>query len=104
MRIVLLFLPLLAVFGQGSADPRVDKIFAEWAKPDSPGCSLSVMNGGRIVYKRGYGMADLDHDLPITPSSVFHVASISKQFTAASILLLAEDGKLSLDDPIRKHL
>ena len=83
---------------------KVDAIFAEWNKPDSPGCALSVMQDGRIVYKRAYGMADLDHDAPLTPASVFHVASISKQFTAASIVLLAQDGKLSLDDEARKYV
>ncbi len=104
MRIAFFLLSSLAVYAQSASNFGVDQIFKDWAKPDSPGCSVSVMNGGRIVYKRGYGMADLDHNLPNSPSSVFHVASISKQFTAASILLLAEDGKLSLDDPIRKHL
>jgi CubicO group peptidase (beta-lactamase class C family) len=59
---------------------------------------------GHIVYERGYGMADLDHDVIITPSTVFHVASMSKQFTAASIVLLAQQGKLSLDDDVRKYI
>jgi CubicO group peptidase (beta-lactamase class C family) len=62
------------------------------------------MKDGQIAYKRGYGMADLDHDVPITPESVFHVASISKQFTAMAILLLAQDGKLSLDDDVHKYI
>jgi CubicO group peptidase (beta-lactamase class C family) len=82
----------------------VDHIFERWDKPTSPGCALSVMKDGHIIYKRGYGMADLDHDVPITPSSVFHVASVSKQFTAASIVLLAQEGKLSLDDDVRKYI
>ena len=82
----------------------IDKIFEKWSEPNSPGCALSVMKDGRVVYKRGYGMADLDHDIPITPSTVFHVASVSKQFTAASILLLAQEGKLSLDDDVRKYI
>lgn len=82
---------------------RVDKLFAKWDKPDSPGCALAVFQGDRIVYERGYGMADLDHDIPIVPSTVFHVASMSKQFTAASILLLAQEGKLALDDEVRKY-
>ena len=62
------------------------------------------MKDGRIVYKHGYGMADLDHNVTITTSTVFHVASMSKQFTAASILLLAQQGKLSLDDDVRKYI
>ena len=58
----------------------------------------------RVVYSRAYGMANLDHDVPLTPASVFHVASVSKQFTAAAILLLAQDGKLSVDDEVRKYI
>ncbi|HYV03550.1 MAG TPA: serine hydrolase [Blastocatellia bacterium] len=83
---------------------RVDKLFALWDKPESPGCSLAVIKDGSIVYKRGYGAADLDHDVPNAPGTVFHVASLSKQFTAMSVLLLAQQGKLSLDDPVRKYI
>ncbi len=83
---------------------EVDKIFASWDKKDSPGCALAVIKDGKIIYERGYGMANLDHDIPITPTSVFHVASISKQFTAMAIWLLAEQGKLSLDDEVRKYI
>ena len=83
---------------------KVDKIFAQWDKPDSPGCALGVYKDGQIVYKRGYGMANLNDDVPITPATVFHVASMSKQFTAASILLLAQQGKLSLDDDVHKYI
>ena len=83
---------------------KVDKIFAQWNKPDSPGCALGVYKDGQIVYKRGYGMANLNDDVPITPATVFHVASMSKQFTAASILLLAQQGKLSLDDDVHKYI
>ena len=83
---------------------QVDRLFAQWDTATSPGCSLSVMKDGHIAYERGYGMADLDHDVKITPASVFHVASVSKQFTAASILMLANDGKLSLDDEARKYV
>ncbi len=83
---------------------RVDKIFAQYDKPDSPGCALAVIKDGQIVYKRGYGMADLDHDIAIKPDTVFHVASVSKQFTAMAILLLAKQGKLSLDDKVQKYI
>jgi CubicO group peptidase (beta-lactamase class C family) len=85
-------------------DARVDEVFKPYARKDSPGCTLGVYQDGRIVTTRAYGMANLDHDVPLTPRSVFHVASVSKQFTAAAIHLLAVDGKLSLDDPIQKHL
>ena len=83
---------------------RVDKVFEKWNRTDSPGCALSVMKDGRVVYKHGYGMADLDHNVTITPATVFHVASMSKQFTATSILLLAQQGKLSLGDDVRKYI
>ena len=83
---------------------RVDRLFAEWDKPTSPGCAVGVMKDGKIIYERGYGMADLDHDVKISPTTVFHVASMSKQFTAAAILMLAQDGKVSLDDPVRKYV
>jgi len=83
---------------------QTDKVFAKWDSTVTPGCALSVMKDGQIVYKRGYGMADLDHDVLITPDTIFHVASISKQFTAAAILLLVQDGKLSLDDDVHKYI
>ena len=83
---------------------QVDKLFEKFDSTVTPGCALSVMQAGRIVYKRGYGMADLDHDVPIRPDTVFHVASISKQFTDAAIVLLAQEGKLSLDDDVRKYV
>ena len=83
---------------------RVDKVFEKWNRTDSPRCALSVIEDGRIVYKHGYGMADLDHNVTITPSTVSHVASMSKQFTAASILLLPQQRKLSLDDDDRKYI
>jgi len=83
---------------------KVDAIFQKMDSTVSPGCSLSVIKDGKIIYERGYGMADLDHNVPNTPTTVFHVASMSKQITAASILLLAQQGKLSLDDPVRKYI
>jgi CubicO group peptidase (beta-lactamase class C family) len=83
---------------------RVDKIFQRWNRTDSPGCATAAMKDGAIVYKHAYGMADLDHNVTLTPSTVFHVASMSKQFTAASIVLLAQQGKLSLDDDVHKYI
>lgn len=92
-----------------SSDPasliaRVDRLFDRWDKPDSPGCALGVYRDGRVIYKRAYGIADLDHDIPLTTRSVFHVASVSKQFTAAAVTLLALEGKLSLDDNVRTYI
>ncbi len=87
-----------------STTARVDELFAEWNKPDSPGCSVGVSQNGAIVYERGYGMANLELGVPITPASVFSVASVSKQFTAMSVVLLAQQGRLSLDDEVRKYI
>src|SRR5258705_4506707 len=83
---------------------KVDEIFARFGKPDSPGCALSVIKDGQIVYKRGYGMSNLEYGIPISPSSIFHIASISKEFTAMAIVMLAQQGKLSLDDDVRKYV
>jgi len=84
-------------------NPKVDRIFAEWDKPDSPGCAVGVLQNGRFIYQRGYGMANLDYDIPNAPEMVYYVGSVSKQFTAAAIALLVLDGKISLDDDIRKY-
>jgi CubicO group peptidase (beta-lactamase class C family) len=101
-----------ALSGRASGQPaspqdltsEVDAIFKDYAGGNSPGCAVGVYQGERLVLSRAYGMANLDHDVKLTPTSVFHVASVSKQFTAAAILLLAQDGKLSLDDEVRKHI
>lgn len=82
---------------------KVDAIFAQWDKPDSPGCALGVIKDAKLIYRRGYGSANLDYNVPISSESVFYIASTSKQFTAASILLLARRGTISLDDDIRKY-
>jgi CubicO group peptidase (beta-lactamase class C family) len=89
---------------QVSLEQKVDQLFKQWDKPDSPGCALGVIKDGQFVYQRGYGSANLDHNIPITSKSVFYIASMSKQFTAMSIALLVKQGKLSLDDDIRKYL
>lgn len=81
---------------------KVDKVFEQWNRTDSPGCAIAVIKNGKIIYKKGYGMADLERSVPINTKSMFDIASTSKQFTAVSILLLEEEGKLSLDDDIRK--
>jgi CubicO group peptidase (beta-lactamase class C family) len=86
------------------SDEMVDPLFAPWNAPDQPGVAVAVVKDNRVVFKKGYGLANLEYDVPITPSTVFHVASISKQFTALSILLLADAGKLSLDDDVREYV
>lgn len=83
---------------------RVDAVFGPMATPTTPGCALSVMKDGRSVYQKGYGMANLEYDIPITPGSVFHVASLSKQFTAFAVSLLVAEGAVSWEDDIRKYV
>ena len=87
-----------------SLSSQVDTLFAPWSTSTSPGCALAVIQKGRTLYKKGYGMADLEHNIPITQETVFYIGSVSKQFVAMCILLLEEQGKLSLDDDIREYL
>lgn len=82
----------------------VDKIFHEWDNDHSPGCALAIVQDGKIAYSKGYGMADLEHRIPNTPQSVFYIASVSKQFVNMCMLLLVEDGMLSLDDDVHKYI
>ncbi len=95
-----LFSPLVA----DEKTAQADQIFARWGKPHSPGCALAVIQNGRLIYKQGYGMASLEHSIPITPGSVFYIGSCSKQFVAMCIALLSAEGMLSLDDDIRRHI
>ncbi len=81
---------------------RVDSVFRAFDRTDSPGCALGVYQDGAIRYARGYGLASLELSVPLSPRTVLDVGSISKQFTAMAMLVLEKDGKLSLDDPIRK--
>ena len=83
---------------------KIDNLFRHWDNPNSPGAAIAVIKDGQIVFTKGYGMANLEYNIPITPSSIFHIASESKQYTAFCIVLLAQEGRLSLDDDIRKHL
>ena len=83
---------------------QVDQLFVAWDNNASPGAAVAVAKDGKIIFKKGYGMANLEYDIPITPATVFHIASVSKQFTVFSILLLEKQGKLSLDDDIRKYI
>lgn len=97
--------PAAAQYAIGPRDSlaqRADRVFRAFDRTDGPGCALGVYQNGAIRYARGYGMASLEHGIPLTPRTVLDVGSISKQFTAMAMLLLAQEGKLSLDDPIRK--
>jgi CubicO group peptidase (beta-lactamase class C family) len=86
-----------------SATARVDGIFAQWNRADSPGCGAGVGRDGDVLYENGYGMASLELAVRITPESVFPAASISKQFTAMSVLLLVQRGQVRLDEEVRKY-
>lgn len=83
---------------------QVDQLFAVWDRAGSPGASIGIMQDGEIVFAKGYGEAQLEYGVPITSETVFHVASVSKQFTAFGAILLADRGLLSLDDDIRTYL
>jgi CubicO group peptidase (beta-lactamase class C family) len=85
-------------------EESIDEIFKDFDAIAKPGAAVAVMQHGEIVFKKGYGSANLEYDIPVTPSTIFHVASVSKQFTVYSILLLADQGKLALDDDIRKYI
>ncbi|HEY0872516.1 MAG TPA: serine hydrolase domain-containing protein [Vicinamibacterales bacterium] len=94
------------LFAQSSppaSEAQVDKVFSRWTT-QTPGCAVGVSKGGTPVLQKAYGMADLEHDVPNRPDTIFEAGSVSKQFTAAAILLLAQEGKLSLDDPARKYV
>jgi CubicO group peptidase (beta-lactamase class C family) len=92
-----------AAAAQPDLTVRVDSMFASY-NARSPGCALGVAQNGRTLLSRAYGMADLEHDVPNTPETVFEAGSVSKQFTAAAIVLLARQGKLSLDDDVRRWI
>ncbi len=87
-----------------SFEAKVDALFAKWNSLDTPGAAVAVVKDGLVVYRKGFGCAQLEYGIPITPSTVFHVASVSKQFTAMAITMLEEAGKLSATDDIRKYL
>lgn len=108
--IMTLFLPAallslpVAALSQAQQEAKVDAIFARYNRSDSPGCALGVIRDGRMIYARGYGIANLEHGIPIGARTIFDLGSTSKQFTAACIVLLAQEGKLSYDDDIRKFV
>ncbi len=81
----------------------IDTIFSKWSGTATPGCAVGIEQGPER-FSKAYGMADLEHDVANSPATIFEAGSVSKQFTAAAVLLLAQDGLLRLDDDIRKHL
>ncbi len=87
----------------GTLDADLDAVFRAWDREDSPGCAAGALRRGEFVFRDAYGMANLDHGVPLTPDSVFRMASVSKQFTAAAVLAAEDRGLLSLEEPLRKH-
>ena len=87
-----------------SMSRKIDSLFKTWANTNSPGCAIGIVRNDSLIYAKGYGMANLEYGIPVTPETIFHMASVSKQFTAYSIVLLAKQGKLQLDDDIHKYL
>jgi len=95
---------LRSAFAAGNETERIDQVFAAFDRRDSPGCALGVVRNGEFIYRKGYGTASLELAVPLDSRSVFYMGSVSKQFTAASVVLAAEQGLLSLDDNIRQHI
>lgn len=107
--IILLFslIPITKVFAQilpDSITRRIDSLFIRWNNPNSPGCAIGIVRNDSLIYAKGYGSANLEYAIPNTPETIFHTASVSKQFSAYAIVLLAKQGKLHLDDDIHKYL
>jgi len=102
---VILF-PLIAILAPGAdAAARIDAFVAsEMARAKIPGIAVGVVRDGRTVVARGYGLADVEHRVPVKTATAFQSGSIGKQFLATAVMLLAEDGALSVDDPVEKHL
>jgi CubicO group peptidase (beta-lactamase class C family) len=96
--------PVPTVLPTGDRQADVDRLFSRYAGPDTPGCAVSAVRDGRLLIQSAYGSADLEHDIAITPATVFEAGSVSKQVTAAAVLLLVRDGRLKLTDNIRKYL
>src|SRR6266705_6280065 len=101
---VLVFSGSNAGTGEDKKTVAVDEIFVDLTKAGSPGCAVGVYRDGKMVYSKGYGLANLEENVPVTTQSVFNIGSTSKQFTAASILLLEKQDKLSLNDDVRKYI
>lgn len=99
---ILVFILLtISTFSQSKIKQKIDSIFSEWNKTETPGGAVGIFKDGEILFSKGYGLANLEYNIPNSPTSVFRIASTSKQFTAACIVKLAEKGKVSLDDNLK---
>ncbi|EDP70364.1 penicillin-binding protein [Flavobacteriales bacterium ALC-1] len=83
---------------------QIDAIFSQWDTKDKPGISVGILNDGKIVHAKGYGLANLEHQIPINSETKFHIGDLAKEFTVYALLLLEKRGQLSLQDDIRKHM
>lgn len=87
----------------GGAERAFEKYTKAYVAP-APGCAAAVSLNGETVFEKAFGLAELEHNVPNTPQTIFESGSVAKQFTAAAIVLLQQDGKLSLDDPVKKYI
>lgn len=105
--LILISITVIPTFGQDGRheefSARVDSIFTAETASDAPGAAVAVIQHGKPIYKKCFGLASLEHNVPITNETVFNLASVAKQFTALAILMLEQKGKLSLDDDIHKY-
>ncbi len=106
---VLVLATLVGTYGQKAhkkqiTPAQIDSVFATWANTDTPGIAVGVLNNGEVVYTKGYGLANLEHQIPIRPDTKFHIGDIAKEFTVYALLLLEQRGQISLQDDIRKHM
>ena len=90
------------IHSQSSVTQKTDNIFSNWEK-DAPGCMVAVFKNGKTIYEKEFGLANMEHNIPIRSNTVFQIGSMSKQFTAACILLLVQEGKINMDDPLSKY-
>jgi CubicO group peptidase (beta-lactamase class C family) len=93
-----------ATTGRAEMAREMDRMLSGLYPPDEPGAAVLVAKDGAVIFRKGYGLANVEHSVPITPDTVFRIASMTKQFTAVSILMLVEQGRLDLDDSIAKYL
>src|SRR5205085_7153402 len=102
--LALILLLAVSCLAQNSFDAKVDEyIRGEMQTQQIPGLSLAVIKEGQIVLARGYGLANVEHQVPVKPETIFQSGSVGKQFTATAVMMLIEEGKLSLDDKLLKY-
>jgi CubicO group peptidase (beta-lactamase class C family) len=104
LALLLVLCPATARAQAADTQAQVDRAFRQWSSAESPGCAVGVAHQGNVVLSRAYGMADLEHGIANTTATIFEAGSVSKQFTAGAILLLAQEGRLALDDDVRAYV